>query len=145
MSTNGRLSITEDTELLIGATGAVYAEDQIIHSIESEDHKLTHALKAAIGAAVAVGAYELLRRDDKASSKHPHGQPQSKTRHKSDPLEPEHHHRHLAEEVLGAYALGKEMLGDRKHHISHLVEEAIGATGLFKELTARENEKSHRK
>jgi hypothetical protein len=138
MSTSRRLSIPEDAELAIGATGAIYAGDQIIHSIESEDNKLNHAVKAAIGAAVAIGAYELLRRNDIASSKQPNGRPRPKTTGRSNSPRPKHHDRHLAEEVLGAYALGKELLGDRKHHIAHLVGEAIGATGLLKELSAKE-------
>jgi hypothetical protein len=42
------------------------------------------------------------------------------------------------EEVIGAYSLGREILGDRKHHVAHLVGEALGATGLIQELRARD-------
>ena len=85
---------------------------------------------------MAIGAYELLRRDDN-SAKQPNGQPKRKSIARSGSPHPKHHDRHLAEEIIGAYALGKELLGDKKHHIAHLVGEAIGATGLLKELTAK--------
>ena len=53
------------------------------------------------------------------------------------PHEPKHHTRYLLEEAAGAYALGKELLGDRKNHVTHLVAEAVGATGLIKDLRDR--------
>ena len=130
--------MTEDAELAVGATGAVFAADQIVKSLDSEDQQLNHALKAAIGAAVAIGAYELLRRADEASPKQQNGQLKPKTKSRSP--HPKNHGRYLAEEILGAYSLGKELLGDRKHHVVHLVAEAIGATGLVQELTAKEKD-----
>jgi hypothetical protein len=42
------------------------------------------------------------------------------------------------EEVIEAYSLGREILGDRKHHVAHLLGEALGATGLIQELRARD-------
>ena len=137
MSTTRRLSFSDDVKLAAGATGAVLAIDQVEQAIDSEEHQLNHALKAAIGAAVAIGAYELLRHNDN-SAKQPNGQPKPKSTTKSGSPHPKHHDRHLAEEVMGAYALGKELLGDKKHHIAHLVGEAIGARGLLQELTAKE-------
>jgi hypothetical protein len=139
MSTTKRLSFSDDTKLAVGATGAVLAIDQVEHTIDSEEHRLNHALKAAIGAAVAIGAYELLRRNDN-SAKQPNGQPKLKSRTRSSSPHPKHHDRDLAEEVIGAYALGKELLGDKKHHIAHLVGEAIGVRGLLQELTAKEKD-----
>jgi hypothetical protein len=136
-----RMDVTEDAELLAGATGAVIAADQITKSITSEDHKVSHLSKAAIGAAVAVGAYELLRRqsEEKETPRHQH-HPRSRS---SSPHH-EHHERHLAEEIIGAYGLGKELLGDKKHHVVHLVEEVIGALGLLQEGRARiEDGKGH--
>jgi hypothetical protein len=44
----------------------------------------------------------------------------------------------LVEEIIGAYSVGKEMLGDRRHHVVHLVGEALGATGLIQELRAKD-------
>jgi hypothetical protein len=138
MSTTRRLSLSDDAKLAVGATGAVLALDQAEHAIDSEEHQLNHALKAAIGAAVAIGAYELLHRDDTASKKQPNGHSKPKPTTQSGSPHLKHHDRHLAEEVLGAYYLGKELLGDKKHHIAHLVAEAIGATGLLQELTEKE-------
>ncbi|KAH6716486.1 hypothetical protein BKA61DRAFT_574282 [Leptodontidium sp. MPI-SDFR-AT-0119] len=37
-------------------------------------------------------------------------------------------------EVIRAYSLGTELMGDKRHHVAHLVGEAIGATGLLQEL-----------
>jgi hypothetical protein len=139
MSTTKRPSFSDDAKLAIGATGAIVAIDQVEHAIDSEEHQLNHALKAAVGAAVAIGAFELLRRDDN-SAKQSNKQPKPKSTARSGSPRPEHHDRHLVEEVLGAYALGKELLGDKKHHIAHLVGEAIGATGLLQELTAKEKD-----
>ena len=40
MSTTRRLSIKEDAEAAVGATGAVVAADEIIKSFDSEDDQL---------------------------------------------------------------------------------------------------------
>src|SRR5436305_14661908 len=90
-----------------------------------------HYLKALVGAAVAVGAYEMAR---------------NKTKDGTDPSsggesgDPPHHGRHLLEEAVGAYVLGKDLLGDRKHHVAHLVAEVLGATGLIKDIRDRRHE-----
>ena len=148
-TTTKRLSFSDNAKLGVAATGAVLALDQVEHAIDDEEDKLGHAIKAAIGAAVAIGAWELLRGDDKASSKQPNGQPKPKPKPKpktgSGSPQPKHHDIHLAEEVIGAYALGRELLGDRKHHIADLVGEAIGATGLLQELAAKEEAYSKHK
>lgn len=44
------------------------------------------------------------------------------------------HNRRLAEELVGAYSLGKQLLGDDKHKVAHLVADAVGATALLKEI-----------
>jgi hypothetical protein len=43
----------------------------------------------------------------------------------------------MLEEVAGLYALGSELLGDKRHHVAHLVVEAVDATGLIKDLRDR--------
>jgi len=136
-----RMDVAEDAELLAGATGAVIAADQIAKSIDSEEHKVAHLSKAAIGAAVAIGAYELLRRESEGQEV-PHYRHRSRSRSSSP--HHEHHERHLAEEIVGAYGLGKELLGDKKHHVAHLVEEVIGALGLIQEGRAHiKDERGH--
>ncbi len=145
MSKTSRLNFKQDVELAIGATGAVVATDQVMKSLDPEDHQLDHFLKAGIGAAVAVGAYEMLRRAElspEASPGHHHHQSNSSSRSRrgSNSSNPEHHGRHLVEEIIGAYNLGKELLGDKKHHVVHLVGEAIGATGLVQELRERDRD-----
>lgn len=138
MSKTRGLSTKEDAELVIGATGAVVATDQIIKSMDPEADQLEHLLKAGIGACVAIGAYEMLRRaelnPELSNGHHRHSRPSSSSSNFP------HHKRHLLEEVIGAYTLGKELLGDKNHHVAHLVGEAIGATGLVQELRERERD-----
>jgi hypothetical protein len=114
MSKARRLSPREDVELAIGATGAVVATDQAIKFMDSEDDQVEHLLKARIGAAVAIGAYEVLRRaelDPKASpGQHHHSSSSSQSRRGSNSSGSPHHSRHIFEEIIGAYTLGKELL-----------------------------------
>ncbi|RDW68781.1 uncharacterized protein DSM5745_08541 [Aspergillus mulundensis] len=181
----------------VAAGGAVYAANQLVKSFEDEDEAVApHLLKAGVGAAVAIGALEMLRRDDGSlatyrrlfdkherdshtrSAAHRHSDThvhQSATQQRSDTLavttttsehEHEHHaageqrsrqgrastsssrsrsssssrddehghNRRLAEELVAAYSLGKQLLGDKKHEVVHLVADAVGATALLKEI-----------
>jgi hypothetical protein len=148
MSTTRKLSLKDDAGLAIGATGAVFAADQAIKSMDSEDDQLDHILKAGVGAAVAIGAYELLRRAELHSKStsgdhsihNDRGRRHSSSRSSSHSSNPPHHKRHMFEEMLGAYNLGKELMGDNRHHFAHLVGEAIGATGFVQEMRERERE-----
>jgi len=47
----------------------------------------------------------------------------------------EHHGQHLLEEALGAYMLGRQLMGHKKHPLVKLVAEALGAAGLYQEAT----------
>lgn len=127
MAAQNKLSLVDDVELAAGSVGAVIAVDQVMKTIDSEDHKTSHLFKASVGAAVAVGAYELLRRAE-AGGEAIHPKPRSSSPHSK------HHSRHILEEIIGAYSLGTELMGDKRHHVAHLVGEAIGATGLLQEL-----------
>ena len=44
------------------------------------------------------------------------------------------HKRRLAEELVGAFSLGKQLLGDKKHQVAHLVADAVGAAAVLKEV-----------
>ena len=46
---------------------------------------------------------------------------------------PDGHKRRLAEEIVGAYALGQEIMGHRKHHVAHVVAEVLGAVAALKD------------
>jgi hypothetical protein len=46
---------------------------------------------------------------------------------------PDGHKRRLAEEIVGAYALGQEIMGHRKHHVAHVVAEVLGAVAAMKD------------
>ncbi|KAL5313390.1 hypothetical protein ACEPPN_019123 [Leptodophora sp. 'Broadleaf-Isolate-01'] len=128
--THNHLSKTENVELLATGVGAVVALDQLAKTLESKDNKVSHLSKAAIGATVAIGAWELLQREEREKAKGGTGNYMTGGNGEG----PHHHNRHLVEEIVGAYGLGKELMGDRKHHFTHLVEEAIGALGLLQEV-----------
>jgi len=119
-----KVNFCQDVELAAGATGAV---------LDAEEDKISHLIKAGAGAGVAIGAYEMLRRKESGGSL------PARFESPSPSLEQKHHHLHLIEEIIGAYSLGKELLGDKKHHVAHLVGEAIGATGLIQEPRSQEN------
>ncbi|EPS40994.1 hypothetical protein H072_5148 [Dactylellina haptotyla CBS 200.50] len=163
------MPVKDKVELGTAAIGSVYALDQIFEGIQSEQDgessdANSHYLKAAASAAIAIGAYEMLRRErkkqkhqERAQEKHHH------THHSEETIEVEviessdsgddhrlieyhpkrssiHHkedpgrHRRMVEEMAGVYALGRELMGDKKHHIVHLVAEALGAVGALKEV-----------
>ncbi|GAB1200030.1 hypothetical protein APSETT444_009390 [Aspergillus pseudonomiae] len=156
----------------VAAGGTVYAADQLVKSFDKDDEDTTsHLLKAAVGAAVAVGALEMLNKDGTGlpsyrelfkekyvghSSKHEHRSSHeedvdtstevadrrlvrhkgssSSSRSSSVSSHESGHKRRLAEELIGAYSLGKQLLGDKKHQVAHLVADAIGAAALVKEF-----------
>jgi hypothetical protein len=154
MPDNHHHSLADDATLAVGATGAVVATDELLKMTNEEDDKTASMLKAGVGAAVAIGAWELLRRAEangepirRGGSSRSHSRSRSRSRSRStspnrsrsrSSQKIKHHKRHVLEEVIGAYSLGREILGDRKHHVAHLVGEALGATGLIQELRGRD-------
>jgi len=102
------MNLAEDSELLADAAGAVIAVDQFAKGLESKDHTVSHLSKAAVSAAVAIGAYELLRRQQELDEKHHHDH-----RHHHNETSPTRevtygpHEHHLVKEIIGAYGLGK--------------------------------------
>jgi hypothetical protein len=153
-----------DTALLAGS--GVIAADQIMEAIK--DHRERHPedatghyVKAGLAAAVAIGAYEMLKKDEEARRESEGDYPHHEGRHhvhlgdreREDEEEWEreerrrsrsrsvedrddedpHHGRHLLQEAVGAYALGRQAMGHKQHPIVKLVAEALGATGLYEE------------
>jgi len=132
------------------------------HKERHPEDATAHYVKAAIAAAVAVGAYEMLKRDEEArgiwTSQHhgedgehrPHARfddyererergvefarERSRSRSHSEGGDNPAHDRHLLEEAVGAYALGRQILGHNQHPILKLVAEALGASGLYQEV-----------
>jgi hypothetical protein len=126
-------SASSHTEVAAAALGSVYAANELGKALDDHDkNQGEHILKAGVAAIVAIGAFEMLRR----KMNEPNGHPTSTKAHPTSD-EPRHHKRHLVEEAAGAYALGKELLGDHRHHFAHMVAEAVGATGLIKEVFDR--------
>jgi hypothetical protein len=145
-------------DLATAATSSVITADQLMKAIQEhqegqEGHPKKHLAYAAVGAAVAVGSLELLRRDDlkTRASKHPtetadadaeHFSHHQYHHHDSEIVEigpslEEHydsqgHKRRLAEEIAGAYSLGQEIMGHKKHHVTHVVAEVLGAIAAMK-------------
>ena len=157
------MSGSSKADLAAAATSTVITADQLMKAIEAShegknDHAKKHLGYAAVGAAVAVGAMELLRRDelrkrhedsdsedevvvvdaDSHHHHHHHGDyhdteivhvsPRSGRDH-----EPKGHKRRLAEEIAGAYSLGQEIMGHKKHHVAHVVAEVLGAVAAMKD------------
>ena len=161
------MSGSSKADLAGAATATVLTVDQLMRAIEAshegkEDHAKTHLMYAGVGAAVAVGAMELLRRDEKRK-RHERDRSSSSDDELDDDVEvierhhhhDRHHHvdeeivryepskprdhtppghkRRLAEEIAGAYALGQEIMGHKKHHMAHIVAEALGAVAAVKD------------
>lgn len=153
-----------DTALLAGS--GVIAADQIMEAIK--DHRERHPedatghyVKAGLAAAVAIGAYEMLKKDEEARRASqgdcPHHEGRyhvhlgdrereegeewereerrrSRSRSVEDTEDEDPHHgRHLLQEAVGAYALGRQVMGHRQHPIVKWVAEALGASGLYEE------------
>ncbi len=55
---------SENAELAVGATSAIVAADQLLQATDPDEDKASHLVKAGIGAAIAIGAFELLRRQN---------------------------------------------------------------------------------
>ncbi len=66
-------SFSNSATLAVGATGAVVAADELLKMADEEDSKTASLLKAGVGAAVAIGAYELLRRAEEKGEPIYHG------------------------------------------------------------------------
>lgn len=145
-------AISGSTRLDVAALAAsgVLTADELMKAVEAnhkhcsdiQKHHLTHA---AISAAVAVGAFELLRRDREEggdvedgrpvvveedgedilvrSEKHRHDRHYCHQNEQCDESyhSPHGHKRRLLEEIAGAYSSGEEMIGNQKHHVAHLV------------------------
>jgi hypothetical protein len=140
-------------DLATVATSSVITVDQLMKAVE-EHHEgpKRHLAYAAVGATVAIGALELLRRDELrlresdysnetavAHAEHSH---HHHHRHDSETVEispnseatyePEGHKRRLAEEIAGAYSLGQEIMGHKKHHVTHIVAEVLAVVAALK-------------
>ncbi|KAK6524490.1 hypothetical protein TWF281_011397 [Arthrobotrys megalospora] len=138
------MSTKSKAELAALAGGSVYTVNQLLSGLSAHKHgdddiATEHYLKAATGAALAFGAYELLQMEKEEEEEEEEeildGRKRVK-RHKEIEYGHEHeggHTRRMLEEAAGAYALGKELAGDTRHHRRHRVAEALGIIGLLKE------------
>lgn len=54
-------SLSEPVDLIVGITAAALTGNQLLKASSSHDHKTSHLLKAGLGAAVAAGAFTMLR------------------------------------------------------------------------------------
>ncbi len=112
--------------MAVAAGGTVVAADQLVKSVQDEEDQDYRLVKAAISAVVAVGAYEIVKRDENKdrpddaalttviySRSHHHDDRDDYYRHhhhhRDEPaLDPPRHTRHLIEEAAGAYGLGRD-------------------------------------
>ncbi|OAL38017.1 hypothetical protein AYO20_02850 [Fonsecaea nubica] len=153
---DGLHSLKTNFEVAAMAASGVYAANELGKAV-AEDYKDAneHYVKAAVGAAVAVGAFHLLQKqkrereedeyisssDEEQHHRHsPRPRRHSHHEHHHEHLEGPGHTRRLLEEAVGAYSLGKELLGDRRHHVIHLITEALGAVAAAREVSERNKE-----
>jgi hypothetical protein len=144
-------------EMAAAAMAGVYAGDQLMKGMKDkkeEDHgdMKAHFVRAAIGAAVAVGALEMMRNEKKHFSDNHQGTEHESSESESDEdpvdstaLAPGHgeqaaqqnrRHRHhdtvrFIQDSAAAYRLGRNVMGNRDHSIVLLIAEALGALGLL--------------
>jgi hypothetical protein len=164
-------TLSSHTEAVVGALGSTYATHELVKALDNDKLEAgDHYLKAAVGAAVAVGAfYQISKKperhfsfgDSESSSDDELTEHQHTELVKRDQTQvlhhkrPGYHHPHqhddhshhyqpspkrlLLEEAVGAYSLGKELLGDKRHHIIHLIGEALGAVGTIKDIQQQQH------
>ena len=148
----------EKIETAAMAVSTVAMADQIMKAIrDKDDHDSdgakSHYVKAAIAGAIAVGAYEMLRHEGNADQddgdhvrvthhgSHHHSDGENKDTktvvvHQGQRHHDHHHSGHgrdVLAEALGAYALGRQMMGHKDHRILKLVAEGLGAAALARE------------
>jgi hypothetical protein len=144
------------------------------HREHNPEEAKKHYINAAIAGAIALGAYEMLRRDEE-KRRHGHGghhvnlgddlrDDEESHRHRSrsssrasdydesedrrrerrhsesDPAHQSGHNKDLLVETLGAYALGRQMMGHKSHPIVKLIAEGLGVAGLSREAYRELNE-----
>ncbi|KAH0544739.1 hypothetical protein FGG08_001106 [Glutinoglossum americanum] len=133
--------LTTDAGVLAIAGGSVIGIHEAIKAFESEHHKGKHLGYASLAAAIAAGGYGLATRPDHQASIDA-ACPKHNRKHRSSSTcsDPEHErHRsntkvNLGEEVIGAWAVVKDLLGDKQHPTVHRLEELLGLVGLFQEV-----------
>ncbi|KIW92696.1 uncharacterized protein Z519_06543 [Cladophialophora bantiana CBS 173.52] len=159
---NNLHSLKTNAGTAVMAVSGVYAANELGKAVTEDYPKDAneHYVKAAVGAAVAVGAFHLLKKQ-KPKRPREEGELEEYTDtsdeeeyHRHEPRrryshhEHEHHHeapghnRRLLEEAVGAYSLGKELLGDRRHHVIHLITEALGAVAAVKDINDRSKQEA---
>ena len=143
-------TLTSRAELAAAAVGSMYAVNELGKAIaDNDDGEGDHYTKAAIGAAVAIGAFYHLQNkvshekpDNDNHHSHRHYPEENHEHHHPDPP---HYTRHRLEEAAAMYSVGKELLGDKRHHIAHLVAETLGAIGAIKDINARHRDQEFKK
>src|SRR5580658_8747200 len=78
----------EGVDAAIGATALALTGEQLAKAAEQKTHRTTHLIKAGLGAAVALAALKLFKRDHD-ENRHPH---QHHSHHADDKALPAPHH-----------------------------------------------------
>jgi len=126
------------TDMAVVAASVVGMADQIMQGVRDQrerqpDAATGHYLRAAVAGAIALGAAEMLRRDENHDRRHHHQPPLGSDGRPAKPGDHDGHTRDMLAEAAGAYALGRQMLGHNDHHILKLIAEGLGAVALAKE------------
>ena len=141
----------------VAATSVVGMADQIMRGLHDKhehrpDDAQAHYVKAAIAGAIAIGAFAVLKKDKERARDNAHYASEFPEREcdpsrshsppRSRSHSPDHHPRHkqhrghtkdLMAETLGAYSLGRQMMGHTDHTVLKLVAEGLGLAALARE------------
>ncbi|KAK1750046.1 hypothetical protein QBC47DRAFT_394521 [Echria macrotheca] len=137
-------------ETAVLSAGVAAAADQIMAGIKDNregmaDEAKRHYINATIAGAIAVGAYQLMQRENKGElNPHPElsGKKGTDGELNPQPELPGHswtdHLPSLMAEAAGAYAAGRQLMGSQdtsQERIIKLVAEGLGAVALAKNTT----------
>lgn len=146
----------------VAAASVVSMADQIMRGMhDNNEHRpnaaQSHYVKAAIAGAIAIGAFEMLKKDEHQvrgraeyanetehnrdvictrSYSHSRSRSPSRSRSRSSSRHRKHHNGHkkdLMAQTLGAYSLGRQIMGHTDHTILKLVAEGLGLAALAKD------------
>lgn len=151
----------------VAAASVVGVADQIMRGVhDNKDHRpsdaQSHYIKAAIAGAIAIGAFEMLKKDEpqargtseytddseynrdairtgsysrsrSRSRSQSRSRSSSRRRHHHDAAKYKHHSdntKDLIAQTVGAYSLGRQIMGHTDHTILKLVAEGLGLAAL---------------
>jgi hypothetical protein len=144
-------------DMTVAAIAGVYAADQLMKGKEAKEdldkNTNQHLVRAAIGAAVAIGALKMMQGDQEHAGSaressednqqghgnevvivgehSDHGDSHSHSGSEEPSPKKKHHISRLVHDASRAYGLGRNITGKEHHGIVLLIAETLGALGLL--------------